>query len=103
LASGWKASGGIETLSRIDRLGVDRHQLLIRLVIAQRLVGVLCPSCKTGREVSEHERQLLSQFKIPYQPGQIVYEKRGCAHEMGSAPSDARRCTVSSAQVQSGN
>jgi len=73
-------NNAIETLSRLDRLGVDRYQLqtLIRLVIAQRLVGVLCPSCKTGREVKEHERQLLKHFGIPCQPGYIVYEKRGC-------------------------
>ena len=73
-------NNAIETLSRLDRLGVDRCQLqtLIRLVIAQRLVGVLCPSCKTGREVKEHERQLLDQINIPCQPGHIVYEKRGC-------------------------
>ena len=73
-------NNAIETLSRLDRLGVDRYQLqtLIRLVIAQRLVGVLCPSCKTGREVKEHERQVLSQFNIPCQAGHIVYEKRGC-------------------------
>ncbi|MBE0540399.1 MAG: Flp pilus assembly complex ATPase component TadA [Verrucomicrobia bacterium] len=73
-------NNAIETLSRLDRLGVDRYQLqtLIRLVIAQRLVGVLCPSCKTGREAKEHERQLLNQFNIPCQPGHIVYEKRGC-------------------------
>ena len=73
-------NNAIETLSRLDRLGVDRYQLqtLIRLVIAQRLVGVLCPSCKTGREVKEHERQLLNQFEIPCQAGHVVYEKRGC-------------------------
>lgn len=73
-------NNAIETLSRLDRLGVDRYQLqtLIRLVIAQRLVGVLCPSCKTGREAKEHERQLLNQLNIPCQPGHIVYEKRGC-------------------------
>jgi type II secretory ATPase GspE/PulE/Tfp pilus assembly ATPase PilB-like protein len=73
-------NNAIETLSRLDRLGVDRYQLqtLIRLVIAQRLVGVLCPSCKTGREVKEHERHVLDQFSIPCQPGHVVYEKRGC-------------------------
>jgi len=66
-------NNAIETLSRLDRLGVDRYHLqtLIRLVIAQRLVGVLCPSCKTGREVKEHERQLLSEFNIHCQPGQV--------------------------------
>ncbi len=74
-------NNAIETLSRLDRLGVDRYQLqtLIRLVIAQRLVGVLCSACKTGREVKEHELQLLNQFNIPCQPGHVVYEKRGCA------------------------
>lgn len=73
-------NNAIETLSRLDRLGVDRYQLqtLIRLVIAQRLVGVLCPSCKAGREVKEHERRLLDEFEIPCLPGHVVYEKRGC-------------------------
>jgi len=40
-------------------------------------------ACKTGREINEHESQLLSQFNIPCQPGQIVYEKRGCARWNG--------------------
>jgi type II secretory ATPase GspE/PulE/Tfp pilus assembly ATPase PilB-like protein len=73
-------NNAIETFSRLDRLGVDRYQLqtLIRLVIAQRLVGILCPSCKTAREVKTHERQYLEQLNIPCPPGQIVYEKRGC-------------------------
>ena len=74
-------NNAIETLNRLDRLGVDRYQLqtLIRLVIAQRLVGVLCPSCKTKREVKPHELGLLAKLEIPCQPGHIVYEKRGCS------------------------
>lgn len=73
-------NNAIETLSRLDRLGVDRYQLqtLIRLVIAQRLVGVLCPFCKIGREVKEHERLLLNQHNLDCSPGHIVYEKQGC-------------------------
>ncbi len=74
-------TNAIETLSRLDRLGVDRYQLqtLIRLVIAQRLVGVLCPSCKTGREMKPYEQELLTELNFAFDPGQIVYEKRGCA------------------------
>ena len=73
-------NNAIETLSRLDRLGVDRYQLqtLIRLVVAQRLVGVLCPSCKTKREVKPHELELLAELEIPCRAGHIVYEKRGC-------------------------
>lgn len=75
-------NNAIETLSRLDRLGVDRYQLqtLIRLVVAQRLVGVLCPTCRTGREIKDFEKQLLLQLGIPFDPNHIVYEKRGCTH-----------------------
>ena len=75
-------NNAIETLSRLDRLGVDRYQLqtLIRLVVAQRLIGVLCPHCKTAREIKQHERDILARLGIAYDPAQIVYEKRGCSH-----------------------
>jgi type II secretory ATPase GspE/PulE/Tfp pilus assembly ATPase PilB-like protein len=78
-------NNAIESLSRIARLGVDRYQLqtLIRLVLAQRLIGVLCPSCKTGREIKPHERALLEKLGIAYDPAQIVYEKRGCSRCSG--------------------
>ena len=74
-------NNAIETLNRLDRLGVDRYQLqtLIRLVVAQRLVGVLCPSCKIRREVKKHELDLLAELEIPCPPGHSVYEKRGCS------------------------
>jgi type II secretory ATPase GspE/PulE/Tfp pilus assembly ATPase PilB-like protein len=42
-------------------------------------VGVLCPSCKTKREVKPHELELLAKFEIPCQAGHAVYEKRGCS------------------------
>lgn len=73
-------NNAIETLSRLDRLGVDRYQLqtLIRLVVAQRLIGVLCPQCKTEREITEFEKQLLTKLKIDFDPKQLVYDKRGC-------------------------
>ena len=75
-------NNAIETLSRLDRLGVNRYQLqtLIRLVVAQRLIGVLCPHCKTAREIKQHERDILARLGIAYDPAQIVYEKRGCSH-----------------------
>jgi type II secretory ATPase GspE/PulE/Tfp pilus assembly ATPase PilB-like protein len=75
-------NNAIETLSRLDRLGVDRYQLqtLIRLVVAQRLIGVLCPHCKTARETKQHERDILARLGIACDPAQIVYEKRGCSH-----------------------
>jgi type II secretory ATPase GspE/PulE/Tfp pilus assembly ATPase PilB-like protein len=78
-------NNAIETLSRLDRLGVDRYQLqtLIRLVVAQRLIGVLCPHCKTARELKQYEKDLLNKLKVPYDPAQIVYEKRGCSHCRG--------------------
>jgi type II secretory ATPase GspE/PulE/Tfp pilus assembly ATPase PilB-like protein len=78
-------NNAIETLSRLDRLGVDRYQLqtLIRLVVAQRLISVLCPHCKTARELKQYEKDLLNKLKVPYDPAQIVYEKRGCSHCRG--------------------
>ena len=74
-------NNAIETLSRLDRLGVDRFQLqtLIRLVMAQRLIGVLCPDCKTAREMKTSEIALLNKLNISFTPKQLVYDKRGCS------------------------
>jgi type IV pilus assembly protein PilB len=48
--------------------------------MAQLLVGLLCPSCKTGREMKPYEQALLTKLNIPFHAAQIVYEKRGCSH-----------------------
>jgi type II secretory ATPase GspE/PulE/Tfp pilus assembly ATPase PilB-like protein len=74
-------NNAIETLTRLDRLSVDRYQLqtLIRLIIAQRLIGVLCPNCKTAREIKEPESALLTRLQIPFDPAQTVFDKRGCS------------------------
>jgi len=75
-------NNAIETLSRLARLGVDRYQLqtLMRLVVAQRLIGVLCPHCKTAREIKGYEKNVLNRLNISCPQDQVVYEKRGCGH-----------------------
>jgi type IV pilus assembly protein PilB len=59
----------------------------LSLVIAQRLVGVLCPDCKTpapapaevqeiiARALADLSPDVTSQFKVPYQ----IYHAKGCA------------------------
>ncbi len=78
-------NNAIETLSRLARLGVDRYQLqtLMRLVVAQRLIGVLCPHCKTAREIKGYEKAVLNRLDISYAQDQVVYEKRGCGYCSG--------------------
>jgi type II secretory ATPase GspE/PulE/Tfp pilus assembly ATPase PilB-like protein len=75
-------NNAIETLSRLARLGVDRYQLqtLMRLVVAQRLIGMLCPHCKTAREIKGYEKNVLNRLNISCPQDQVVYEKRGCGH-----------------------
>jgi type II secretory ATPase GspE/PulE/Tfp pilus assembly ATPase PilB-like protein len=59
----------------------------LNLMIAQRLIGVLCPDCKTAEAASPEVQKIItkaltdlseditSQFKEPYQ----IYHAKGCA------------------------
>ena len=58
----------------VDHLDVDD------LVVAQRLIGVLCPHCKTAREIKGYEKNVLNRLNISCPQDQVVYEKRGCGH-----------------------
>ena len=74
-------NNAIEILNRLDGLSVDRHQLqtLVRVVVAQRLIGVLCPQCKTAREIKDYEKTVLEGLNIRFDPAKVVYDKRGCS------------------------
>lgn len=76
------ANSSVETLRRLENIGIDFHLLMssLNLIFSQRLVRKLCPACKIARSSSKIEEDLLKKF-----PGNVqVYEPEGCPQCMGS-------------------
>ena len=69
------ANSAVETLRRLENIGIDFHLLMssLNLVFAQRLLRKLCPECKIRRQASEKEAQLLKELRAD-----TVCQPRGC-------------------------
>lgn len=67
----------IGTLVRLEEMGIERHQLASALlvVVAQRLVRVLCPAC---REAYEGKGDELKDIGIELPEGAALYLPKGC-------------------------
>ena len=67
----------IGTLIRLEEMGIERHQLASALlvVVAQRLVRVLCPACRQACEATGEELRELG-FALP--EGATIYQPKGC-------------------------
>lgn len=76
------ANSSIETLRRLNNIGVDFFLLMasLNLVLAQRLVRRLCSACRVPREPTPEELKL---FPTGSRPAQI-YEAKGCKRCMGT-------------------
>lgn len=74
------ANAAIETLTRLTEMGVPMHVLLssLRLIIAQRLVGRVCPHCARPREVNEEEARVFAGYGV-HIPRSLLAAK-GCEH-----------------------
>lgn len=70
-----------ETVARLMNMGVEPFNLAssLLLVIAQRLVRVLCETCKRPEELPE-DALLLEGFKPDEVKDLIVYQAVGCEH-----------------------
>ena len=68
----------LDALARLQHLGVDRFQLssTLLLIIAQRLIRILCPFCK---EISEVPSEF-SSFFLPQQANCYTENLAGCPH-----------------------
>ena len=69
----------VGAITRLRDMGVEPFLLASSLigVLAQRLVRVLCPSCKESKQPGVLEREFLGD-KLP--SGSVVYEPVGCEH-----------------------
>ena len=69
------ANSSLETLHRLQNIGVDFHLLMssLNLIFSQRLLRRLCPSCKSSRPLESHEKQIFKELAI----GQIC-SPQGC-------------------------
>jgi general secretion pathway protein E len=66
------------TITRLLDMGVENYLLgsTVRGILAQRLVRVVCPSCRERTDPSELNREELAALGIP--PGAVLYHERGC-------------------------
>ena len=73
----------IATLIRLEEMGMDRSQMASALImlVAQRLVRVLCPACR--RPVTSTGREMID-IGIEWDPGATIYESVGCEECEGS-------------------
>jgi len=70
------ANDAVSTVTRLVDLGVPAYLVgsAVNLVLAQRLVRVICPHCK---ERYEPTREFLESMRWPYDAGEPVYFYRG--------------------------
>lgn len=73
----------IGTIMRLEEMGIERHLLASSLfvVLAQRLVRVLCPHCREGFACTGHE---LADIGLALPPGETIYRAVGCRQCAGS-------------------
>ncbi|HOY67193.1 MAG TPA: GspE/PulE family protein [Candidatus Ozemobacteraceae bacterium] len=76
------ANSSIETLRRLNNIGVDFYLLMssLNLVLAQRLVRRLCTTCRTPRDLRPDEADLFRSGRRPDQ----LFEAKGCKRCMGT-------------------
>lgn len=60
------ASNCIKTITRLLDLEVSKSSLLseLRMIISQRLIGILCPHCSQDHDLTEMEKSILSEEEL---------------------------------------
>ncbi|HEY8899861.1 MAG TPA: GspE/PulE family protein [Chthoniobacterales bacterium] len=73
----------IGTVSRLQDLGIERYQIAsaLLMVIAQRLVRVLCPECRQEYPAVGNE---LESVGFSFEPGTPLYAAQGCEACLGT-------------------
>jgi general secretion pathway protein E len=71
------AKNAVSTVVRLAEIGVEQYQIssALLMVVAQRLVRVLCKECREPYTAIGNE---LSEIGLPLQPGQRIYRATGC-------------------------
>jgi len=67
----------IGTIARLQDMGIERYQVAsaLLMVLAQRLVRVLCPHCRVGYPAVGDE---LEAIGLSFDPGAMLYAAQGC-------------------------
>lgn len=67
----------IGTVSRLQDMGIERYQVAsaLLMVLAQRLVRVLCPECRKPYPAEGAE---LESVGLSFEPGTTIYAPQGC-------------------------
>lgn len=75
------AQDTVNTIFRLLDLGADPNLVAssLNMVLAQRLVRVLCPKCRKRRSPTPHEKQRLGELARDF-----IYEPSGCASCLGT-------------------
>ena len=76
------ANNVFDVIGRLSTMGVDPYNLVSALngVVAQRLVRVICPQCKTSAPATEADKLFLAQEGFEVAPDALLSHGRGCAH-----------------------
>ncbi len=67
----------VSTISRLQDMGIERYQVAsaLLMIIAQRLVRVLCPHCRQACEAVGDE---LDSLGFNFEPGATIFKPAGC-------------------------
>ena len=71
------AKNAVGTIARLEEIGVERYQICsaLLMVVAQRLVRVLCEECSEVYAATGHE---LDDIGLDFEPGSRIYRAVGC-------------------------
>ena len=71
------AKNTVSTVTRLEEIGVERYQIssALLMVVAQRLVRVLCKECSQPYEATGSE---LNDIGLDFEPGSRIYRAVGC-------------------------
>ncbi|MGA2138894.1 MAG: GspE/PulE family protein [Verrucomicrobiia bacterium] len=71
------AKNAVGTIARLQEIGVERYQISssLLLVVAQRLVRVLCKECSEAYAATGAE---LNEIGLDFEPGSQIYRAIGC-------------------------
>ncbi len=73
----------VGTIARLQDMGIERYQVAsgLLMVIAQRLVRVLCPECRQPYAAEGNE---LESLGFNFEPGSTLYAPGSCEHCLGT-------------------
>ncbi len=81
------ANTAVSALARLQDLEVENYMIAsnLRGIVAQRLLRVLCPACKSEQTVSSHDLERDSRYRVfGYREGERVYRATGCSRCAGT-------------------